>query len=105
MNAALTGHRGRQQPVAGNLVQVRTVDNHFRGRDPYRQDAADVPPRHRVQVLPIGNATFDVDRAVEHRRKVVGTGRQRNQMRLLQGVQFLRCFLGGLMNPDIGDLG
>ena len=67
LHAPLPRGRAREERVPGDLLDLRAVDDHFGLGHPHRQHAADVPPRHRVAVLPVGHQALDVDGAIDHR--------------------------------------
>ena len=50
--------------------------------DAHRQHLADVRPRHRVEVEPMGDVALDVDVAIDDQGRVEVAGRQRQQVRL-----------------------
>ena len=54
----------RGQVMAGDLLDLRTVDDQFRLGDAHRQRLADVTPGHRVAILPVDDVALDVDHAV-----------------------------------------
>ena len=48
----------------------------------------------RVAVLAVGDHALDVDRAIDHRRDIIGLRRQRDQIRPFFLVQLQRRLLG-----------
>jgi len=101
----LRGERPRQQHVLGDIFQVGSIDENLVFGDPDRQQAADRAPGNCIEVLPIGDEAFGVDRTVEHPGGVVRWGGQRDQVRYFPGVACQRCFLGLPMDADIGYAG
>ena len=67
--APLPDDRARQERMPGDLLDLGAVDDHLGLRHPYRQHPPDVPPRHAVAVLAVGDHALDVDRAIDHRAR------------------------------------
>ena len=69
-----------------DLLELRAVDDQFRLEESHRQDAADVPPGHRVAVALPGHQPLGRHVPVDHRRHFVGMGRQREEVRHFEGM-------------------
>src|SRR5689334_20775431 len=81
--ALLSADFGRVQLMAGDLLDVWTVDDQFLLSDAYRQQLTNALPRHGVKVLQVRHMTFRVHRAVEDLGGIVGSRRQTQQVRFL----------------------
>ena len=102
VNRLLSGDAAWEQPMAGDLLDVGSVDDQFGLGDAHRQSLADVPPRDRVTVLLVGDEAFDVDDAIFDGVDGVGCGRQRDQVRPLRGVPIDGPLLRLAVNANIG---
>ena len=89
--------------MPGNLFQADRIDDDLVRDDAHRQHLADVRPRHRVEVQPIGDEAFDVDMAIDDQGRVEVAGRQRQQVRLLALMTLERRFLEVAQDTHIGD--
>ncbi len=100
--AMLTGHAARQQPVPGEYLQVRAINDQLLFRDPQRQHLPQIPPGDRVEVLPVRHHSFRIDFAVDHFRRVVGLFRNGDQIGQLLRVQVERPAFRLAMHTHVG---
>ena len=98
----LRGECPRQQAMLGDILQVWPIDEDLVFGDPDWQQAADIAPGDRIEVLAIGNKALGVNGTVEDTGAVVRLRWQGNQVWYFPGVACQRRFFGGAMDPDIG---
>ena len=84
------GLRAGHERVAGDFFQADGVDDDFALGDAHGEHLADVRPRHGVKVEPMRDVALDVDMAIDHLGSVEVACRQREQMRLLDGMSLQR---------------
>ena len=101
----LPGYAAREEAMAANFLDRRTVDNQFGLGDAHRQCLADVTPGRGIGVLEVGDIAFHVDHAVDDVGDAVRGSRQSDQVRSFLGVAVDGPLFGLAVNTRVGDLG